>query len=133
MKLRSSCKDPARRFFAKDLTDRERAVFEAGIALGMAFHQFVGIPIAGRKLELRTLERAIENAICNQPFKERARVRIKLVKRKGSRGVYSYGILLPSMMDIEVDVKYGKAYVKACMKTFKELKGYPLMYISQIR
>lgn len=125
-------KDPARRFFAKDLTDRERAAFEAGIALGAALHQFIGIPVSGRPDEVRRLERAMEAAITNQPFKRMARVRIRLRKKAG-RGPYGYGALLPGILELEVHVRYGKAFVKACMRSFKELKGYPLMYISEIR
>ncbi|HIQ32623.1 MAG TPA: dihydroneopterin aldolase, partial [Methanothermococcus okinawensis] len=45
-----------KRYF-KNLTPRERAVFEGGITLGALFHQFVGTPVSLKNREI--LERAI--------------------------------------------------------------------------
>jgi hypothetical protein len=46
--------DIARRYFPKDFTDRERAIFEAGIALGALTHSAVGLP---RRVNRRALYR----------------------------------------------------------------------------
>lgn len=41
--------------YFKNLSDRERAVFEGGISLGALFHQFVGTPVSEKtKKSLRT-------------------------------------------------------------------------------
>ncbi|MEM2909576.1 MAG: dihydroneopterin aldolase family protein [Nitrososphaerota archaeon] len=123
----------AERFFCKGLTERERGAFEAGIALGAIAHQFMGIPITGNLQNLRRLERVIEDAIHLQPYKLDAKVRIRPYGLSGrKRHQFDYGILSPTMMDVEVYVKYGKARVKACMKAVKSLGNYPLMYISKI-
>jgi len=47
-------------------SERERAVFEAGIKLGTIYHQFVGTPVAAANVEI--LERAIEDGVRVQPF-----------------------------------------------------------------
>ncbi len=123
----------AERFFSKDVTDRERCAFEAGIALGAIAHQFIGIPVTGNLQNLRRLERVIEDAIKLQPYKVNAKVRIKTHSLSAQkRHQFDYRILSPDMMDVEVYVKYGKARVKACMKAVKSLGNYPLMYISEI-
>lgn len=129
----SRIEQTAKRLFSRDVTDRERCAFEAGIALGTIAHQFTGIPITGNLQKLRRLEKTIEDAIKLQPYKVSAKVRIishGLSARK--RHQFDYRILSPEMMDIEVHVKYGKAKVKACMKAIKSLGNYPLMYISEI-
>lgn len=123
----------AERFFAKDLTDRERAAFEAGIALGAVAHQFMGIPITGNLQSLRRLEKVIEDAVKLQPYKKGARVRIRPKGLSGRKHhQFDYGILSPSMMEVEIYVRYGRARVIACMKSIKTLGNYPLMYISEI-
>lgn len=121
------------RLFSKDVTDRERCAFEAGIALGTIIHQFTGIPVTGNLRNLRRLEKTIEEAIKLQPYKVNAKVRIRahgLSARK--RHQFDYKTLSPNMMNVEVYVRYGKARVKACIKPVKSLGNYPIMYISEI-
>ncbi|MCX8191821.1 MAG: dihydroneopterin aldolase family protein, partial [Nitrososphaerales archaeon] len=48
-----------RKYFDQSLTDRERAIFEGGIALGALYHQFIGIPICRDRKVVSMLERAI--------------------------------------------------------------------------
>ncbi|MEM3926785.1 MAG: dihydroneopterin aldolase family protein [Desulfurococcaceae archaeon] len=121
--------DPAMKFFSKKVTERDRAVFEAGIALGMAIHQFVGIPIK-RLEDVPYLEKVIENAILSQPFREMARVKIN-IEGIGTGGVYSYTTLKTRHMDITVVVKYGNTRVRARLRYIPEL-DFNLAYIEDI-
>jgi len=116
-------KDPARKYFAKNVTDRERAIFEGAITLGALYHQFVGAAIH----DARTLERAMEQAALAQPFIERATVRIKLPKGR-RRPPYIYPELSGEMFTVTLVARYGKAKAHVGMRYVKEL-DYPLMFI----
>jgi len=116
-------KDPARKYFAANVTDRERAIFEGAITLGALYHQFVGAAIH----DVRALERAMEQAAIAQPFIERAKVRIKYPKSK-RKNPYIYPELSGEMLTVNLVAKYGKAIVRVEMRYVKEL-NYPLMFI----
>lgn len=124
-----SC-DPAKKFFHKEVTDRERAAFEAGIALGMVVHQFTGIPVRNPE-DVEILEKAIENAIKAQPFKQDAKVEIKIDFKKPN-SPYDYTTLKTRNMAVNITVKYGKALVKAALRYIPEL-DYNLAYIEDIK
>lgn len=121
--------DPAKKFFDESVTDRERAIFEAGIALAMIYHQFVGLPISRETIPV--VEKAIEGAALLQPFRESVEVRIdpELVKSKAHP--YGYGILTGRMLDVKVIVRYGRARAIARMRYVPEL-DYTLMYIERV-
>ena len=51
--------------YFKNLTYRERAIFEGGISMGALFHQFVGTPVSVDTIA--SLEKAIEESILLQP------------------------------------------------------------------
>ena len=67
--------DPAKKYFSKDVSDRERAIFEGGISLGAIYHQFVGLPIS-KSTDFDNLEKTIENSIKTQPYIEDVKVKI---------------------------------------------------------
>ncbi len=124
--------DPARKFFHSSITDRERAIFEAGIALGALYHQFVGVPIAKRDDVLRAIKEAIEKSMSIQPFREKVEVDFKLDKVKGElKGPYDYSTLKGNALDVRVIIRYGSARVKARMCYIDEL-GFNLMYIEDV-
>ena len=124
--------DPARKFFHSSITDRERAIFEAGIALGALYHQFIGVPIAKRDDVLRAIKEAIEKSISIQPFREKVEVDFKLDEVKGElKGPYDYSTLKGNALDVRVIVRYGSARVKARMRYIDEL-GFNLMYIEDV-
>ncbi|MEM2095638.1 MAG: dihydroneopterin aldolase family protein [Candidatus Caldarchaeum sp.] len=116
-----------RGFFPKDFTDRERAVFEAGIALGSIVHSVAGFPVAGDVRRL--MERAVEASFRLQPYRRRLKVRIRPRVRRG--GLYRYGSVSPEDLDVEVEVGYGQVVVSARMKHVRRIK-YPLMYVERI-
>ena len=123
--------DPAKKFFSPKTTDRDRAVFEAGIAIGMAVHQFTGIPVRFRE-EVELLKKVIEYAIRSQPFKKEARVEINLENEHlESADPYKYATLKSRHLDLSVTVEYGKARVMARLRYIPEL-DYTLAYIEDI-
>ncbi|MCD6248591.1 MAG: dihydroneopterin aldolase family protein [Hadesarchaea archaeon] len=119
----TSLRDPAKKYFGPDVSDRERAIFEGAITLGAIYHQFIGTPIRDRKM----LERTIEQAALAQPFVERASVRISIPKRK-RKPPYDYPVLSAEMLTVSLVARYGEARVELGMKYVEEL-DYPLMFI----
>lgn len=115
-----------RKFFPADFSDRERAVFEAGIALGAIVHSVTGFPIAADVKGF--IEKAVEKSFMLQPYRNRIKLRVTGFSRKG--GLYSYGTLTPENLNVLVEVCYGKAVVEARMRYVKKLR-YPLMYVSK--
>jgi hypothetical protein len=111
-------------------TERERAVFEAGIKLATVYHQFVGTPVNLDTVE--GLEKAISRAIEVQPYVESAVVRISRSYFTKDGDTYSYVSLTGDMIDAVVTIRLGETRVTAEMRYDREL-GYPLMYVSSIR
>jgi hypothetical protein len=114
--------DPATSYFS--CSDKERAIFEAGVKLGSIYHQYTGIPINDSNVEF--LERAIEKAVSAQPFVTKVNVNIDRRKVGRSRPAYKYKTLLGDMMDVKINIKYGKALVEGRMAWVSSMK-YPLM------
>ena len=114
--------DPATSYFS--CSDKERAIFEAGVKLGSIYHQYTGIPINDSNVEF--LERAIEKAVSAQPFVTKVKVSIDRRKVGRSRPAYKYKTLLGDMMDVKINIKYGKALVEGRMAWVSSMK-YPLM------
>ena len=126
-------KDEARKYFAGEVTDRERASFEAGIALGSIYHQLVGLPVKRDRKLLKLLGEALSQAFSLQPY--RARVKISFnAERLAESGedIYKrYEALKGEHLDVTVETAYGEARVKARLRHVPEM-DYPLMYIEEI-
>lgn len=122
--------DPAKKIFSPKVTDRDRAVFEAGIALGMAIHQFTGIPIRFKE-EIELLKKVIEYAIKSQPFKREAYVDISIDEPLELDNPYSYTTLKSRHLSVSVVVEYGNVVIKARLRYVSEL-NYVLAYIEDI-
>lgn len=120
--------DPASSYFS--CTDQERAIFEAGIKLGSIYHQYTGIPVNKKNVEL--LERAIEKAVSAQPFVTDVKVAIDRRKVGKAVAAYKYKTLLGDMMDVEVTIEYRKAKVAGKMSWVPDM-GYPLMRFKVLR
>jgi hypothetical protein len=116
--------DIARRYFPKDFTERERAIFEAGIALGALTHSAVGLPAASTVAPY--IEKALAESFMLQPYRREVKVRLRRIPRRPR--LYRYGTVSPENIEAEVVVEYGSARVRARMGYVKELK-YPLMYV----
>lgn len=117
-------RDPAERYF--NCTDRERAVFEAGIKLGTIYHQYVGVPI--NLSNLHSLENAIRESVLVQPFVEDATVNIDADIVKKRQGVYKYITLTGEMLDVSVTIRYREEAVVARLSYVSDM-DYPLMYL----
>ena len=109
-------------------SDRDRALFEAGIKMGTIYHQFVGTPVDATNIE--ELEKVIARSIKVQPFVESADVKI-MMKKKARNDTYDYVSLTGDMIDTVVRIKVNGVTVTAEMRYFEEL-GYPLMYVSEV-
>jgi hypothetical protein len=116
--------DIARRYFPKDFTERERAIFEAGIALGALTHSAVGLPAVSTVAPY--IEKALAESFMLQPYRREVKVRLRRIPRRPR--LYRYGTVSPENIEAEVVVEYGSARVRARMGYVKELK-YPLMYV----
>lgn len=112
-------------------SEREVCAFELGIKLGAVFHQFVGTPVSPRSKA--SLERAMEEAIKNQPYVVDARVEIDGEKLEdacgGSR--YSYTSLVGEMLSARVEVCYGKACFTGSIE-YSEEEGFCSMSINEV-
>lgn len=117
-------RDPASNYFS--CTDRERAIFEAGIKLGTIYHQYVGVPI--NLSNLTSLENAIRESVKVQPFVEDAEVHIDKEIVKKRQGVYKYITLSGEMLKVRLKIKYNDEVVKAGLDYIEDM-DYPLMHL----
>jgi hypothetical protein len=125
--------DPAKKYFDPKVTDRERAIFEGGIALGAIYHQFIGIPITPNKKIVGLIEKTIKEAMRLQPYKKDVQVKININKlRKPAKNMpYSYETLKGEHLDVTVKTCYGKAKATLRMRYIPKLK-YTLMYVEKV-
>ena len=106
------------------------AAFEAGIKLGVLYHQFIGMPISPEILN--TVEDCIEKSISLQPYVIKVEVRIdeKMVKKE--LNTYGYCGLLGRMLSVEVWIEYEGIKVKGVLK-YDEALDYPLMSLENLK
>jgi hypothetical protein len=103
-------------------TDREKAIFEAGIKLGALYHQWVGTPISQNSAA--SIETAIEKAVILQPFVEE--ITVHLDRNLMTENVFGYSELSGLVFDVEILTRVGFAY---CRARLAPENGYPLMRI----
>jgi len=113
----------------RDITDRDHALFEAGIKLGALYHQFVGTPLNLETLE--GLEKTIEKSISLQPYLRKINVSINRDMVRDKLGRSGYCELEGKMLEVHAEIVYGSARAKVGLRYDKEL-DYPLMYIEEI-
>jgi hypothetical protein len=104
------------------ITERDRAIFEAGIKLGALYHQWVGTPIS--KTSAGSIESAIEKAVILQPFVEQIMVRID--RTLMTQNIFGYSELSGLMFDVEIVTRVGFTY---CRARLAPENGYPLMQV----
>jgi hypothetical protein len=104
------------------ISDRKKAIFEAGIKLGALYHQWVGTPISQESAS--SVEAAIEKAVILQPFVEEITVRLDRSAMK--KNVFGYSELSGLMFDVEIVTRVGFSYCRAALAPEN---GYPLMRI----
>lgn len=121
----------AKRYFGKEVTDRDRAVFEGAITLGAAYHQFVGTPISKDAKFISTLEKAIEKTMSLQPYIESVEVKIDISNIREGSHPYDYSEVGGRNLSVKLVSKYGKTRVYMRMSFIPEL-DFPLMCIEKI-
>lgn len=110
-------------------TTPQEACFEAGIKFGTLYHQFAGTPVS--PASAASLERAIEEAIENQPFCESVVVDVleeRLAEDLADRSV-DYVELTGRFMEVEIVVCYDGCEVVASMAMDGD---YPRMQIDDV-
>jgi len=110
-------------------SERERAVFEAGIKMGTIYHQFVGTPVAAANVEI--LEKAIEDGVRVQPFVKDVKVQISRDALRRKKDEFDYQTLTGNMLNVELTIAVGSTVVIAAMD-FKDDLRYPLMYVRSV-
>ncbi|MEM2143870.1 MAG: dihydroneopterin aldolase family protein [Candidatus Jordarchaeaceae archaeon] len=123
--------EKAKKYFGKDVTDRDRAIFEGAITLGATYHQFVGTPISKDSEVISALEKAIEKTMSLQPYIEKVEVKINLSNIKSGSHPYDYSEVGGRNLSVKLISRYGKtrAYMQMC---FVSELDYPLMFIEKI-
>ncbi len=112
-----------------DPTTAQEACFEAGIKFGALYHQFAGTPISPASCD--SLERAITEAIENQPYCESVTVDIheeRLAEDLNGRPV-AYTELTGRFMRVEIRVLY-QGWTVVTVMTQED--GYPRMRIKRV-
>jgi hypothetical protein len=104
------------------ITERDRAIFEAGIKLGALYHQWVGTPISRKSAG--SVESAIEKAVILQPYVEQ--ITVRLDRTLMTQNVFGYSELSGLMFDVEIMTRVGFAY---CRARLAPENGYPLMRV----
>lgn len=119
--------DVDKKYF-KNISERERAIFEGAITMGALFHQFVGTPV---NLESASnLENSIKTAMELQPCIEEVQIKIDRKMLEESKSEFDYISLSGEMMNIKVISKYNQKKAVLMMEYVEELK-YPLMYVKE--
>ncbi|MDR2944715.1 MAG: dihydroneopterin aldolase family protein [Methanosarcinales archaeon] len=114
----------------REVTDRDNALFEAGIKLGALYHQFAGSPLS--RDSVVSMEHAIQKSISAQPFVESVRVEIDRNKVAAELNeTFRYTELKGAMLSVTVIVRFKTARVFASLRFDDEL-NYPLMRIDNI-
>ncbi|MHA1385277.1 MAG: dihydroneopterin aldolase family protein [Candidatus Helarchaeota archaeon] len=120
-----------KKYFSKNVTDRDRAIFEGAITLGATYHQFIGTPLRNDPKIISSLEKSIELTMSCQPFIEKVEVKITPPEIGSNEHHYNYSALNRKNFTLRVISKYGKVKVYFKMKYIPEL-DFPLMFIEKI-
>lgn len=103
-------------------TDREQAVFEAGIKLGALYHQWAGTPVSRESAS--SVESAIEKSVILQPCVEE--ITVSLDRNLMLPNRFGYSEISGLMFDVMIVTRVGFSYCRA--RLYPD-KGYPLMQV----
>ncbi|RLG37367.1 dihydroneopterin aldolase family protein [Candidatus Alkanophaga liquidiphilum] len=110
-----------------DVSDRDIAVFEAGIKLGALYHQFIGTPLSLKTIKV--VENAITRSVSLQPYVKAVKVEINREKVRERTTRFGYCELCGDMLDVWLVVEYRGVEVRARLKFDGE---YPLMFLESV-
>ncbi|TFG08145.1 MAG: hypothetical protein EU539_03140 [Promethearchaeota archaeon] len=118
-------------YFSPDLSERERACFEAGIKLGALYHILCGIPISTDENVIKSIEKGIEAAISCQPYVKKVEVNLKRNEISGNKQTqFDYDEITGKIIRAKIIVEYEKTKITARVDWINE---FPLMYIEKIQ
>ncbi|MDO5851304.1 MAG: dihydroneopterin aldolase family protein [Methanobacteriaceae archaeon] len=112
--------------YFKNITSKERAIFEAGISLGALYHQFIGTPISIETVQ--SLEKTIKESITLQPCITDVKINIDKTLIKTEENKLGYSELQGEMLNIKLTSQYKDETIIAKLEYIPKLQ-YPLMYI----
>lgn len=115
--------------YFKNISERERAIFEGAITMGALFHQFVGTPVSLNTAD--GLEKAISEAMELQPCIKEVQVKIIRDMLDEIHNDYQYVSLSGDMLDVKVFSEFEDHKAVIRMKFIDELQ-YPLMYVEEV-
>ncbi len=115
--------------YFKNISKRERAIFEGAITMGALFHQFIGTPVSINSVE--SLERSIENAMGLQPCIRKVEIQIDREILKKIKNEYDYVSLTGEMLNVKIESDYADNTAVIRLKYIPEL-DYPLMYVEEV-
>ena len=128
--MKNLADDRAGKYFAKNVTPRDRAIFEGGITLGAIYHQISGFPIPKNSEDVKNLEKFIANSFETQPYIEK--ININIIKGDTDKNdPYDYGELSGRNFSIDLVSKFNMVRVHFKMDIIDEI-DYPLMRIIKI-
>ena len=107
------------------ISDRDTALFEAGIKLGALYHQWVGTPVS--KHSAASLETAIEEAHLQQPFVKD--ISVTLNKELMNENIFGYSELSGLMFSVTLRTKVNDVQ---CTVQLHPEGDYPMMKIIDI-
>lgn len=115
--------------YFKNISNRERVIFEGAITMGALFHQFVGTPVNIESVE--TVEKAIKHAMELQPCIVEVEVKIDRKMLEDSKNEFEYVSLSGDMMNLKIVSKHNDKTAVLRMEFIEEL-NYPLMYVEKV-
>ena len=115
--------------YFKNISKRERAIFEGAITMGALFHQFIGTPISIKNIE--SLEKSIEDSMMLQPCINKVEIKIDRKILEKIKNEYNYISLTGEMLDVRVVSDYSGKKAVIRLKFIEEL-NYPLMYVEEV-
>jgi hypothetical protein len=119
--------------FPKDLTSRDRAIFELGIKLGALYHISMGMPISKDPKTISSIETGLARSIRSQPYVTDVEVIINQEKGEGTKThEFDYSQINPSTLEAIIQLKYQNIEVTGVIEWNEEMH-YPLMYIKEIQ
>ncbi len=113
-----------------EISERDNAVFEAGIKLGALYHQFVGTPINVDTID--DLARAIEESVALQPYVRSISVLIdREMVEKRQNPKFKYCELDGRMLHVSLQILY-KNTIASVELAYDEELDYPMMRVKKI-
>ncbi|MFX1311057.1 MAG: dihydroneopterin aldolase family protein [Promethearchaeota archaeon] len=120
-------------YFSPDISERERACFEAGIKLGALYHILSGIPIKNNEKVIKSIETGIESAISCQPYVKSVKIHLDRTKILGQKeSEFDYDEISGKIVKAEIYIDYESVSIIAKVEWKDELE-YPLMFIEKIQ